>query len=330
MGGRDSVEDQVLNMPPWVCPEHGRVLSDDGSALRCPEGHEYARKDKIPRFVPNSDYAAAFGLQWKRYRITQLDSYTKTTITRDRLRRCMGAELWNSLRGKQVLEAGCGAGRFTEWLLSQGAIVTSIDLSDACEANAINFPVNDKHRVAQANITGLPFPPRQFDVVLCLGVIQHTPDSDKTIAKLWEQVKPGGYLIIDHYTLWWSWYTKSATLIRPILKRLSPERGIYWTEWMVQKFFPIHRYVSKAPAPIRQLRPLLTRISPVVTYFHCYPELSDEDQYGWALVDTHDYLTSWYRHRRFVPGMTRYLKSLGASTVAAWYGGNGVEARARR
>lgn len=316
--------------PTWICPDHHTALSEESEVLRCPDGHEYSRQDGIPRFVPRSNYADAFGLQWKRYRQTQLDSYTKTTITRDRLRRCVGSELWDSLDGMQVLEAGCGAGRFTEWLLAQGAIVTSIDLSDACEANAANFPPNERHRIAQADIMCLPFAEQQYDVVVCLGVLQHTPSTEKAISKLWEQVKPGGFLIIDHYTFTLSWYTKTAFLIRPILKRMSPERGLYWTEFMVRKLFPLHRALSKAPVPIRWLRPVLSRVSPVQTYFHYYPQLSEEDQYGWSLLDTHDSLTDWYHRWRYVPGMKRYLKELGASQVGAWYAGNGVELRAQR
>jgi SAM-dependent methyltransferase len=316
--------------PPWVCPDHRTLLSEEAEVLRCANGHEYSRQDDIPRFVPRSNYADAFGLQWKRYRQTQLDSYTKTTITRDRLRRCMGPDLWDSLPGMQVLEAGCGAGRFTEWLLAQGAIVTSIDLSDACEANAVNFPPNDRHRIAQADIMRLPFSERQYDVVLCLGVLQHTPDTEKAISRLWEQVKPGGFLVIDHYTFSLSWCTKSAILLRPILKRLPPARGLLWTEWMVRKLFPLHRALSKASAPICWLRPVLSRISPVQTYFHHYPQLSEEDQYGWSLLDTHDSLTDWYHRWRYVPGMKRYLRMLGAMWVDAWYGGNGIEARAQR
>jgi 2-polyprenyl-3-methyl-5-hydroxy-6-metoxy-1,4-benzoquinol methylase len=144
----------------------------------------------FPRFVSGSSYAEAFGEQWKRYRKTQLDSYTKTTISRDRLRRCLGEETWHCLKRKHVLECGCGAGRFTKILLAQGACVTSIDLSKAVDANAENCPPSATHRIAQADIEALPFLPHGFDVVLCLGVI-HTPNPERTIAHLAQQVKPG-------------------------------------------------------------------------------------------------------------------------------------------
>src|SRR5437870_8581674 len=128
----------------------------------------------IPRFVPNSNYAAAFGTQWKKYRLTQLDSYTRTTITKDRAERCVGEKLWDELGGKQVLECGCGAGCFTEILLAKKAFVTSIDLSDAVDANQETFPQGEIHRIAQADVLKLSFAPYQFDVVFYLGVIQHT------------------------------------------------------------------------------------------------------------------------------------------------------------
>src|SRR5262249_51327300 len=154
----------------------------------------FPRKNGIPRFVANSEYAGSFGAQWKKYRLTQLDSYTGTTISEQRTRRCIGKKLWDELTGTQILECGCGAGRFTEILLSKQAYVTSVDLSDAVDANQENFPQNETHRIAQADILQLPFAPRQFDVVFCLGVIQHTPSPEATIGALYEQVKTGGML----------------------------------------------------------------------------------------------------------------------------------------
>jgi hypothetical protein len=44
-------------------------------------------------------------------------------------------------------------------LLAQDALVTSVDLSSAAEANAQNFPISARHRVAQADALALRFPP---------------------------------------------------------------------------------------------------------------------------------------------------------------------------
>jgi 2-polyprenyl-3-methyl-5-hydroxy-6-metoxy-1,4-benzoquinol methylase len=312
--------------PQWACPEHGLLLEQAGESLICAQGHEYPIIDGIPRFVPHSDYTAAFGAQWKRYRLTQLDSYTGTTITSDRTRRCLGESLWGDLDGKSVLECGSGAGRFTEILTGLRARLTSVDMSDAVSALQESFPQSDTLRIGQADILRLPFEPKQYDVVFCLGVIQHTPDPETTIERLFDQVKPGGTLVIDHYKPRLLWWFRLAPYIRMVLKRLPPERGMVVSEWFVRTFLPLHRKYRK----ITLLRILLNRISPVFYYFDDFPELSDQLHYEWALVDTHDAMTDWYKFRRTPEQIRRHLERIGAVDIEVWTGGNGVEARADR
>jgi 2-polyprenyl-3-methyl-5-hydroxy-6-metoxy-1,4-benzoquinol methylase len=323
-----SISENAKNtdFPQWHCPIHRKPLREEGESLVCADGDYFPYRGGIPRFVPQSNYADAFGAQWKRYRLTQLDSYTKSSLSRDRARRCVGEQLWNNLAGKQLLECGCGAGRFTEVLLQRGASVTSIDLSDAVEANQENCPQNDTHRIGQADIQKLPFAPQQFDVVFCLGVVQHTPSTENTIRYLYEQVKPGGTLVIDHYTHNLSWYTKTALPLRYYLRRLSPEEGIKWTEKLVDTFLPLHRLArSFHPAHM-----LISRLSPVQSYYHALPELDDKLQREWALLDTHDSLTAWYRRVRTRGQLRQTLTQLGLRDIWCEYGGNGVEARGKR
>ena len=78
-----------------------------------------------------------------------------------------------------VLEVGSGAGRFTEILLKHGAIVHSIDYSNAVDANAINNGHHENLTLVQADIRRIPFPKAIYDYVVCLGVIQHTPNSEE-------------------------------------------------------------------------------------------------------------------------------------------------------
>ena len=310
----------------WSCPVHERPLVQSTHALDCSEGCSYSIVSGIPRFVSSDNYSAAFGSQWKKYRLTQLDSYTGVPISEIRLARCMGDTLWADLKGKHILEAGCGAGRFTEILLEKGAVVTSIDLSDAVEANQDNFPQNGQHRIAQADILALPFGRQQFDIVMCLGVIQHTPNPERTIEALYKQVKPGGWLVFDHYTYNVLYYTKMAPYFRMVMRRLSAERGLVWSEYLVDRLLPVHKRLQQA----RVLHFLFSRLSPVLCYYRAYPELNDQLQHEWALLDTHDGLTDWYKHFRTCEQIERALKALGAGEITTSYGGIGVEARARK
>lgn len=320
--------------PAFVCPIDRQALQDGAAcdALTCPAGHAFPVREGIPRLLLDAEtFVDAFGAQWRQYRRTQLDSYTGTTYSRDRLRRCFGEPLWRRLHESaplDILEAGCGAGRFTEVLLATPtARVTSTDLSAAVEPNQANCPQSPRHRIAQCDINRLPFVPGQFDIVMCLGVIQHTRDPERTMADLFAQVKPGGWLVIDHYRHALSTYTKvTAALIRPILKRLPPEKGIAATKALTRWFFPLHRAVRNH----KPLQMLLSRVSPILTYFHALPALSDELQYEWAELDTHDSLTDWYKRLRSRRAIGHTLAALGAEALWVERGGNGIEARGRK
>ena len=283
------------------------------------------QKNNILRFVPSGSYASLFGDQWKVYKKTQLDSYSGVPITETRLNRCLGPEL-QSLQGKTVLEAGCGAGRFTEVLLKKGATLVSADLSDAVEVNQENFPQNDTHLVIQADINNMPFADESFDVVICLGVIQHTPDSDKTIEDLYKLVKKGGTLVIDHYTYTKSNYLRLAPLYRMRLKKMAAAQTIPYTEKLVNKYLPWHKRFANN----KLMSMVLNRISPVITYYRAFPQLNDKQQEEWALLDTHDSLTDWHKNFRNKPQMQSLLSKLGAAEIWCEYGGNGVEARCKK
>jgi 2-polyprenyl-3-methyl-5-hydroxy-6-metoxy-1,4-benzoquinol methylase len=119
--------------------------------------------------VNSENYAASFGQQWLTFARTQLDSVSGHPVSEARLVRALKNDpVW--LRGKLVLEAGCGAGGFTEILLKMGARIDSIDLSRVVEANKANCPTGPAHRVTQADIYALPFPKLSYDLVLCMGV----------------------------------------------------------------------------------------------------------------------------------------------------------------
>ena len=55
----------------------------------------------------------------------------------------------------------------------------------------MNFPQGPNHLIAQADLLRMPFRPGQFDMVVCLGVAQHTPSPERAMASLAAQVRPG-------------------------------------------------------------------------------------------------------------------------------------------
>jgi SAM-dependent methyltransferase len=280
----------------------------------------------IPRYVPSNNYARDFGEQWNLFPKTQLDSHSGLPISERRLARCFRGEL-DKIAGKLVLEAGSGAGRFTEILLKAGATVHSFDYSNAVEANKLNNGDNSRLTLVQADIRQIPFAPARYDYVVCLGVVQHTPSPEETIAQLWKMVKPGGRLIFDHYRYRRRYvlpppFGDSVILYRWFTLRLPHHRRFPFIRRVVDFWFPIHWRLRDSLLAQRLLR----RFSPV--YFY-YPDLQLGDRqiyYEWALLDTHDATTDYYKHLRRPDQIKRTLEDLGAENIEVTLGGNGVEA----
>ena len=315
-------------------PGTGERLERAGDFLVASGGRRFPIVNGIPRFVGSEDYAADFGAQWKRFPKTQLDSCTGVPISQDRLANCFNGELPN-VAGRRVLEAGSGAGRFTEVLLDRGAILDSFDMSTAVEANALNNG-SRPFTLVQADLRAMPFEPNSYDFVVCLGVLQHTPNTEESIEKLWEMVKPGGRLIIDHYD-WHRWRLPppiggAGSIYRRFILRLPAEKRWPAVKRHVDRWFPLYwRYRDN-----RWAQRILGRIAGLNFYYGALPLRTREQFYGWSLLDTHDALTDVYKRYRTGPSIRRTLEQLGATDIQVSHEslrkrrGNGIEASCQK
>ena len=302
------------------------LVAEDEGFRHIGSGHLYSFVNNIPRFVKTDGYAANFGVQWLRFRKTQLDSYSGCLISHSRLSRCLNGHL-DKLKGKLILEAGSGAGRFTEILVSSGAEVYSFDLSNAVEANYINNGQSKFLSLAQADIRHMPYKKHSFDYVLCLGVLQHTPNPEESILNLYEMLKPGGVLVFDHYIFKWRNVLPppigvASNFYRRLILLLPQKKRYKVVVVIVKFFFPVHWYFRNSLFLQRVLR----RFSPLIFYFGTFELRSKKDYFEWSLLDTHDCLTDFYRHHRTVNHIRRYLFALGAENICVREGGNGIEA----
>ena len=274
----------------------------------------------IPRFVSSDNYAASFGEQWNRHRLTQLDSVTGVPISRQRV---FATTRWpERLDGQQVLEAGSGAGRFTEVLLSTGARVYSFDYSTAVDANAASHRDSDRLCLFQADIFHIPTRPQAFDKVLCIGVLQHTPDPERAFKSLATQVRPGGELVVDLYpkrlTALLSW----KYVLRPITTRMDRQRLQRLVERSVDALLPLavwlRRRAGRAGA----------RLLPIVEYSGLgLPTATNRE---WAVLDTFDMYSPAHDHPQTLATLTRWYREVGFEHVDVSKGPNGIVGRGRR
>ena len=97
------------------------------------------------------------------------------------------------LRGTNVLEAMCGSGQATEFLLGRGAHVTGLDIShEAMAAYRARWP---NCRAVCASLLDAPLPEGCFDAVVVIGGLHHLhPNVDQAIQKIRHALKRGGSL----------------------------------------------------------------------------------------------------------------------------------------
>ena len=311
-------------------PMDESLLTLDGHQLNSQGGRRYPIINEIPRFVYSDNYSADFGDQWNQFPKTQLDSFNGFDHSQTRLSRCLHGHLKN-LAGKKILEAGSGAGRFTEILLKSDAIVHSFDYSNAVEANAKNNGHHENLVLVQADIRKIPFSKQSYDYVICLGVLQHTPNPEESIKSLWEMLKPGGFLIIDHYI--WKWrlvlpppFGNPENIFRQIVLKISKKDRFRLIKRLTDFWFPWHwRFKDSL-----WIQKILRRFSPVHFY---YPDMKLRDRdmyYEWSLLDTHDALTDFYKHRRKPSQIKKVLEEIDAKDIKVKVGGNGIEAFCRK
>jgi 2-polyprenyl-3-methyl-5-hydroxy-6-metoxy-1,4-benzoquinol methylase len=106
-------------------------------------------------------------------------------------------ELIGDVRGKRVLDAGCGTGRHARWMAAAGGRVQAVDPTDAMRAIAEERCRGLDVDVARGDLTSLPDGP--FDVVLCALMLEHVADLGAAVAELAKRVGAGGALVVSVY-----------------------------------------------------------------------------------------------------------------------------------
>ncbi len=106
--------------------------------------------------------------------------------------------LVGSPEGQHILDAGCGCGVYTQWLLQEGASVVALDANEAMLSHARDR-IGDKAILYQANLEEpMPFlQSSSFDGILSALTITHCKDLLPVFTEFSRILKPQGWLVFS-------------------------------------------------------------------------------------------------------------------------------------
>jgi SAM-dependent methyltransferase len=183
-GGVLCLEDARLN--------NGRILSGN---LCGPDGSRYPIVNGVPRLLVEYRSAAeratadAFGREWEIF-----SDNSGYFTSRELYREFIPALSDDAYNGKTVLDAGCGAGRWTRHLASLGGRVVAMDFSKAADVCARQTRDLDNVVVVQGSLLAPPFRRGSIDIAVSIGVIDHLSDPPAGVAALARTLAPNGAL----------------------------------------------------------------------------------------------------------------------------------------
>jgi 2-polyprenyl-3-methyl-5-hydroxy-6-metoxy-1,4-benzoquinol methylase len=198
-----------------LCEQDLELRGDDGGdaahvdegTLVCRGNHAFPVEGGVPRLLPGSRLESddarslrkSYSRQWQHFDHTADDRTWGQTLAE---RRADFLRLVDrspeELRGKLVLDAGCGNGALSSAISDFGCEVLAADISDAVEAAHAHLATERTHFV-QADLMTTPFRRDTFDIVFCAGVIIVTPDSRRTLEQVARAVAPGGTIFVWVY-----------------------------------------------------------------------------------------------------------------------------------
>ncbi len=252
----------------------------------------YPIRNYIPRFVETDAYVDNFSFEWHKHKSTQLDSQTGTNESTENFKRITGFVL-NELKGKLILDAGCGSGRYSEVAARAGAEVIAIDLSFAVDAAFTTIGKQKNVNIIQADIFNVPFRDDTFDYIFSLGVLHHTPDCKGAFMQLPRLLKKGGTISI------WVYGKKLHFLATDVLRVVTTR---------IDKEY-LYALCNTVVEPIYAA----TKI-PIVGYpFRAF--ISTHPNKDWRVLDTFDWYSPKYQSKHSHDELVDWFKAAGLSKI---------------
>ncbi len=258
---------------------------------------EYPITNYIPRFVKTDEYVSNFSMEWDLFKKTQIDSISGTSESLDMFQKKTG--FGKELKGKLVLDAGCGSGRFMEIAHNFGAEVIGVDLSYAVDSAQETLGLSSKVHFIQADINNLPFKKDVFDYIYSIGVLHHTPNTEQAFNSLVPLLQTGGTIAI--------WVYSSEGFKAKAFNFVSGIHRLYTTKMNKNMFYTL----CKLAVPLYTLHkiPILGYFT--IALFPCSMHPNPE----WRILDTFDWYSPTYQWKHTFKEVDQWFADSGLHNI---------------
>lgn len=278
------------------------------SGILVSPSNRYPIINGIPRFVRDEGYSDNFGFQWNRWARVQFEDQNfggaMEQHTTNMFKSITGFS-GEILKGKSVLDMGCGPGRFTDVVANMGATVIALDYSSAIDAAKENFnEISSDILFVQGDALKLPIKTDSLDYVFTIGVLHHTPSPESGVREAWRVLRPSGEFAIRVYGFGArSFYTfPTVKMWRTIFKILKPLFKHYPPLIYSYIFGTLGFYLGKIWRPLSYPLRLI------------FPTAWEPD-YRWSILDTFDAISTSFQSGHTPQEVDSWLRESGFTVV---------------
>lgn len=165
-------------------------------------------------------------------------------------------EFTRKLKGKKILDAGCGAGVGLFRYILAGAEVTGVDISVKSIAFISSWLEKLQLRhvaLLKGNLENIDLPQAEYDLIFSQGVLHHAENPEKIMENFARWIKPNGeiHILLYHRYSLENLQRLLFSKIFPIIEKLLPFGFLSRREWWDKYAHPLWRTYT-----IRELRAL--------------------------------------------------------------------------
>ncbi len=269
--------------PQFYCPSCRTRLSQPlPELLVCEECQsEYPILGGIPRFV-QEQHLASFGFQWNQYEVAHPEEDRATFEAKTGFRLA-------DLAGRDVLDAGCGGGRYSKIAAQAGANVLGADHTSAVEKAADLCRDSDRANFIQADLKNLPLAEASFDAAFSIGVMHHDQETRAVFDAVAKMVKPGGRLAVWLYrrNQWW----------QEGINRFLRKRTVPMSPPKLERLAKLGAWLGGIPLVNKTLNKVLN--------------FSNHPNYENRVCDTYDWYAPAYQHHHTTEELCQWFREAG-------------------